>query len=56
VGVSLAAQSRMDEAAEWFARARGIAVQDPDKAALVQQIDRFFEQYEGPVADPGAEG
>ena len=54
VGVALAAQNKNDEAAEWFLRARGLAADNPDKTGLVQQIDRFFEQYgDPPAADSG---
>ena len=48
VGVALAAQNRNDEATEWFARARNLAVGKPDKAGMAQQIERFFEQYGEP--------
>jgi superkiller protein 3 len=58
VGVALAAQNRNDEAAEWFAKARTLAEGNPDKAAILQQVERFFREYgePPPAGDGGSAG
>jgi tetratricopeptide (TPR) repeat protein len=59
LGMVLAVQGRNEEAAEWLRRARPLAEQQPEQAALVKQVDAFFERtglgLEG-APSPAAEG
>jgi hypothetical protein len=57
VGISLVAQGRNDEAAEWFTRSRELLAGDPQREAMARKIDEFFEQYgESAAPKEGAAG
>jgi len=59
LGMTLALQEKSEEAAPWFRRARALAADQPDKAAMLKVVDDFFARTglpagsDAPADSPG---